>query len=177
MSHLCHSRTFMCAYSSNALCHPFTTTWIWTTRSAGQLRRLAYEMTGLSFSPPTLPPGKSLGKFSLVIWKFWNATGMTCVTLNDSYMLKKSRKASRTFQCGSSTEPAESRSPGRHRGWQDFGEHFRCQQICYPLLCKQLYSESWDGVTRIYLFLVLLLCSPNKYLLFACYMPGTRHTA
>lgn len=45
-------------------------------------------------SPPALLPGKSLEKFSWDVWKFWNGTGMTSLTVNESYTLKKRSRAS-----------------------------------------------------------------------------------
>lgn len=140
MSHLCHFRIFTCSYSGNALCPSFTTTWIWTSRLVQQLRNLPFEMTSLSFSPPALSPAKSLEKFSWDVWRFWNGTGMTCITSNESYMPKKSRRApedSLVWQWDRALpQSLQNLEALRPRGWQNLEGHLRCQDICCPLLCK-----------------------------------------
>lgn len=155
--------------------------WIWTMRLLEQLRNLGYEITSLPFSSPTLPPGKSLEKYSLGIWKFRNGTDVTCYS---EWILYAKEKQNVLYdipvwqQYWTPSQILQNlEAPMRHRGWHNFGGHFRYHHICCPLLYKQLYSGSWHGVTRIYLFLVLLRHSLNKYLSLICCVPGVMHTA
>ena len=66
----------------------------------------------------------------------------------------------------------KTQKPLRYSEWQNFGWHIRCQHIYCPICCKQLYPGSWDGNTKIHLFLVLLFYL-HKCLLTAYCVQGT----
>lgn len=177
MSHPCYFRTFMYPYSSNAFHHLYTTIWIWTKRTqATEGSRLWNAWFIVFLTHTTSRVGVKLGKIlKLDSWKFWSGVEVTSIILNESYTLKASEYPI-ACQCGSilnpASESARPRSPMRYREWQNFRWHIRCQHVCRPILCKQLHSGSWDGNTKIHLFLVLLLYS-HKRLLIAYYVSRT----
>lgn len=95
--------------------------------------------------------------------------------MNESYILKTSGVSYSTpvaSMLDPASEPAIPRSP-----WDTVNDRtlddIRCQHMYCPIWCKQLCSGSWDGNTKIHLFLVLLLFYLYKCLLTAYCVPGT----